>query len=140
MTQQVEDRTQVRRRRWRDDWPVAVAAAGAAAAVWVAADLAGVDLAVRSGSGTQHVGLASAIITALVVAMAAAGLLRLLERRTPRALAIWTAIAGAVWVVSFSGPLGARSLSAGLSLAAMHLAVGAVIVVGLRRRRVQELA
>jgi hypothetical protein len=135
MTQLLEKQTGVRTRRWRDDWPVAVTAAVAAAAVWVVAtQLASVDLAVRSGSGTQHVNVVSAIVTALVVAMAGAGLLRFLERRTAHARTTWSAIAIAVWVVSLAGPLGARSVAAGLWLATMHLVVGAIVVVGLRRR------
>jgi len=135
VSQLVEERTEQRTRRWRDDWPVAVVAAGAAAAVWVVAtQVASVDLAVRAGSGTQHVNVVSVIVTAVVVAMAGAGLLRFLERRTAQARTIWTAIAVAVWVVSLAGPLGARSVAAGLWLAVLHLVVGGVVVVGLRRR------
>jgi Family of unknown function (DUF6069) len=135
MSQLVEDRTEQRTRRWRDDSPVAVVAAGAAAVVWVVAtQVASVDLAVRAGSGTQHVNVVSVIVTALVVAMAGAGLLRFLERRTAQARTIWTAIAVAVWAVSLTGPLGARSVEAGLWLAALHVVVGSVVVVGLRRR------
>jgi Family of unknown function (DUF6069) len=130
-----EERTEPGTRRWRDDWPVAVVAAGAAAVVWVlATQVASVDLAVRSGSGTQHINVVSVVVTAIVVAMAAAGLLRFLERRTAQARTIWTVIACVVWVVSLAGPLGARSLAAGLWLAALHLVVGSIVVVGLRRR------
>ncbi|HEX5088824.1 MAG TPA: DUF6069 family protein [Nocardioides sp.] len=135
MSQLIEERTEQRMRRWRDDWPVAVVAAAAAAVVWVlATQVASVDLAVRSGSGTQHVNVVSVIVTAVVVAMAGAGLLRFLERRTARPLTTWTAIASIVWALSLVGPLGARSAAAGLWLAALHVVVGAVVVVGLRRR------
>jgi putative Ca2+/H+ antiporter (TMEM165/GDT1 family) len=140
MTQVAERRGGSRERRWRDDWPVAVAAAGAAAAVWVAATQVGsVELAVRAGSGTQHVGVVSVVVTAVVVAMAGAGLLRFLERRTPDGLTVWTAIAVATWVVSFVGPLGARTVASGLVLAAMHAVVGAIVVVGLRRTRALDV-
>ena len=125
---------------WRDDWPVAVVAAGAAALVWVVGTVAGVEVAVRSGSGTHEVGLVSVIVTTVVVAVAAAGLLRVLERRTPAARSVWTGIALAVWVVSFAGPAGARTLSAGLTLAALHLVVGAVVIVGLRHRHADRVA
>ena len=140
MNETVQDRVVERVGAWRDDWPVAVVAAGAAALVWVGATVAGVDVAVRSGSGTREVGLVSVIVTALVVAVAAAGLLRVLERRTPAARRVWTGIALAVWVVSLAGPAGARTLSAGLTLAAMHLVVGAVVIVGLRRRHGDRVA
>lgn len=123
---------------WRDDWPVAAVAAGAAAAVWVAATAAGVDLVVGSGAGTREVGLVSVVVTAVVVAVAGAGLLRVLERRTPAARRVWTGIALAVWLVSFAGPAGARSLSAGLVLVVLHVVVGGVVIVGLRRRHVRR--
>jgi len=119
---------------WLEDWPVAVVSAGAAAVVWVGATAAGVDLAVRSGSSTRDVGLVSAVATAVVVAVAGAGLLRVLERRTPGARRVWTGVAMAVWVVSLAGPASARTVPAGLTLAALHLVVGAVVIVGLRRR------
>jgi hypothetical protein len=140
MNETVQDPVVQRVGTWRDDWPVAVVATGAAALVWVGATVAGVDVAVRSGSGTREVGLVSVIVTALVVAVAAAGLLRDLERRTPAARRVWTRIALAVWVVSFAAPAGARTLSAGLTLAALHLVVGAVVIVALRRRHADRVA
>ena len=130
----VQDRTVQAVGGWRDDWPVAVWAAGAAAVVWVGATVAGVDVAVRSGSSTRDVGLVSVVVTALVVAVSGAGLLRVLERRTPSARRAWTGVALAVWVVSFAGPAGAATLAAGLTLAALHLVVGTVVIVLLRRR------
>jgi hypothetical protein len=84
--------------------------------------------------------LVSVVVTALVVAVTAAGLLRVLERRTAGALRVWTGIALAVWVVSFAGPAGASSWSAGLTLAALHLVVGAVVIAGLRLRHVGRVA
>jgi len=119
---------------WRDDWPVAVVAAGAAAVVWVGATVAGVEVAVRSGSSTRDVGLVSVVVTAVVAAAVGAGLLSVLERRTSGARRVWTGVAVTVWVVSLAGPAGARTLSAGLTLTALHLVVGAVVIVGLRRR------
>ena len=134
MSGTVQDRAVQAVGTWRDDWPVAVVAAGAAAVVWVCATAAGVDVAVRSGSSTRDVGLVSVVVTAVVVAAAGAGLLRVLERRTPGARRVWTRVAMAVWVVSLAGPAGARTVPAGLTLAALHLVVGAVVIVGLRRR------
>ena len=115
---------------------VVVVAAGAAAALWLVAKAAGIDLAVHSGGGSRPVGLVSVIVTVVVVALVGAGLLRLLERRTANGLRTWTIIAVVVWVLSFLGPLSAMTVGAGLVLAAMHLTVGAVVVGGLRRTRV----
>ena len=98
------------------------------------APVLGVDLAVDSRSGSRDIGLVSVIVTAMVVALAAGGLLRVLERRTARAGRVWTGLALAVLVASLAGPAGAATPSAGLALAAMHLVVGAVVIVGLRRR------
>ncbi len=141
MTQVVQDTTTNRTGRWRDDWPVAATAAGLAALGWLlASPVAGIDLTVRSGSGEQQVNLISVVVTAIVVAAAGAGLLRVLERRTSRALRLWTRIAVGLWVLSFAGPLGATSLAAGLALGGLHLIVGTVVVVGLRRRHAGRVA
>ena len=113
-----------------------VMAAGLAAAVWLMAKAAGIDLAVHSGDGSRPVGLVSVIVTVVVVALVAAGLLRVLERRTTNGLRTWTVIALVVWALSFLGPLSAMTVGAGLVLATMHLTVGAVLVGGLRHTRV----
>jgi hypothetical protein len=141
MTQQTMVRTTSPVGGRRDDVLVALAAAGMGAVVWVGAtQAAGVDLTVGSGSGAHGVGLVSVVVTALVVAVAGGGLLRVLERRTPRGRRIWTAVAVAVWVLSFAGPLGARHASGGLVLAGLHLLVGGVVIVGLRRRHHDRVA
>jgi hypothetical protein len=107
-----------------------------AALVWTSARAAGIDLLVRSGSGSREVTLAAVILTPLLVGFAAVRLLRLLERRTARGLRTWTIVAIAVWTESFVGPQSATALTGGLVLAALHLIVGAVVVVGLRLPRV----
>ena len=120
----------------RADANVVLVAAALAVVVWAAAKAAGVDLEVRSGSGTTQVVLGSVIVTPIVVGFVAAALLRLLERRTQSGLRTWTVVAVVAWALSFLGPLSATSLEAGLVLATMHLAVGAVVVGGLRHARV----
>jgi hypothetical protein len=118
---------------------VAVLTATAATAVWALAKAAGVDLVVRSGGGTSDINVVSVIVTALVVAIVGAALLRLLERRTTHGRRTWTIVAVVVWAVSFLGPLSATRLSAGLVLACLHLFVGAVVVLGLRRTHAADL-
>jgi hypothetical protein len=141
MSQLVEDRTTGRVSGWSDDVLVGAIAGGAAALVWFGAtQVAGVDLAVRSGSGTQHINVISVIVTTLVVTLAGGGLLRALQRRTAKGRSTWTMIALVVWVLSLAGPLGARSLSAGLVLAGLHLLVGAVVILGLRGRHADRVA
>jgi len=92
-----------------------------------------VDLVVRTGSATQHVNVVSVVVTAVVVTIAGGGLLRVLERRAKAAVGLWTTIAAAVLLVSLAGPLGAENVAAGLVLAGLHLVVGGVVIVGLRR-------
>ena len=120
----------------RADANVVLVAAALAVVVWAAAKAAGVDLEVRSGSGTTQVALGSVVVTPIVVGFVAAALLRLLERRTKSGLRTWTIVAVIAWVLSFLGPLSATSPGAGMVLATMHLAVGAVVVGGLRLARV----
>lgn len=141
MTQPDVGQSAVRPGRWSDDWPVAVTAAGVAALVWcLVTQVASVDLAVREGSGVREVNLVSVVVTALVVALAGAGFLRVLQRRTRRGLAIWTVVAVVVLVLSLVGPAGAVSWSAGLGLAMLHLVVGMMVIVGLHIRHGRRVA
>jgi hypothetical protein len=136
LTQTRPPQEAVRRSTIRVEACVVLVATGLAVLAWAAAKAAGLDLALHSGPGTREVGLGSVIVTPLVVGAAAAGLLRLLERRTSRGLRIWTVTAVTVWVLSFLGPLSATTVGAGCALATLHVLVGAVVVGGLRRTRV----
>jgi hypothetical protein len=117
----------------RADTGVAVVAAVGAAVVWSVARAAGIDLVVKSAGGTSSVNVVSVVVTALVVGIAGGALLRSLERRTTNGRRTWTIVALSVWAVSLLGPLSATRPSAGLVLASLHLLVGAVVVLGLRR-------
>jgi len=119
------------------DAAVALMAAAAAVLVWACARISDLDLVVKSGSGTTVVTVGSVIVTTLVVAAAAVGLLRLLERRTAKGLQVWTVVAVTVWALSFLGPLSATRPSTGFVLALLHLLVGATLVLGLRRTHAQ---
>lgn len=121
---------------WRDDLdlPVAAAAAGGAVVIWLVAHVAGVELDVRSGGGTQSVGIFAVAIVPVVATLAAGALLRGMVRRVPRARRRWTGLSVTVLVLSLLGPVSAVTVRAGLVLAAMHVLVGAVIVAGLIRK------
>ena len=120
----------------RADAKVVVVATALAVVVWAAAKAAGVDLEVRSGSGTTR----SARLgdrDPVVVGAVAAALLRLLERRTSSGLRTWTIVAVVgVGRCRSSGRCRRPASERGLVLATMHLAVGAVVVGGLRPARV----
>ncbi|MFG1891157.1 DUF6069 family protein [Micromonospora sp. NPDC049051] len=113
-------------------------AAGAAGALllWVLNDpWAGIDLTVREGEATRHIGPAAVVVAALVAGLAAWGLLALLERTVRRPARTFRVIALIVLVLSLAGPLGSGVGSSRLVLLGMHLTVGAALIIGLPRRR-----
>ncbi len=120
------------------------AAVLAAVVVWlIAVPVAGLDLLVRPGGGaTQHVGVGSVVIVSLLSALLGWGMLAMLERLLPaRARTVWAVVAGVVLVVSLAGPLtGGTTAAVTVTLALMHVAVGAAFMIGLRRRIVRRAA
>ncbi|SIR30272.1 hypothetical protein SAMN05444858_108102 [Micromonospora avicenniae] len=114
-------------------------AAGAASALllWVVNDpWAGNDLAVRQGDTTMHIGPVAVVVAALIAGLAAWGLLALLERTVGHPVRTFRIIALTVLVLSLAGPLGSGiGISSRLALLAMHLTVGAALILGLPGRR-----
>jgi ribose/xylose/arabinose/galactoside ABC-type transport system permease subunit len=125
------------RRRARTRRALTVAGAAAAAlAVWASTrSIGGTELAVRSGDSVREIGPAAVVLTALLAGLAGWGLLAWFERAIRRPYRAWRLVAVAVFVVSLAGPLGGTGTGARLALAAMHLVVAAVLVVGLPARR-----
>jgi hypothetical protein len=112
---------------------VAVAVA-AALAVWALARLAGVTLSVRQGGTVQTVGPAAVLLTSLFAGLVGWALLALLTRLTRRGRGIWTGTAITVLALSLAGPLGGGiGTTAKLCLLCLHLTVGLVLIIGLRR-------
>jgi hypothetical protein len=112
-----------------------VGAVLAALAVWTAAvPLLGIDLLVRPGGGpAQAVGPGSVVIASLIASLLGWALLALLEHRTVRARAIWTASALVAMLFSLGGPITAGvTTAAAVTLTLMHLAVAAVLITVLR--------
>lgn len=110
-----------------------MAAVAAWAAWFLLGPVGGVDLSAHSGSGTREVGGLAVVLTSLLAGAAALALLALLERRTARPARAWTIIGGISLTVSLLGPAAAVSVAAGMGLASLHLIVGGVLLVGLRR-------
>jgi hypothetical protein len=110
-------------------------AATAALVLWaVAVLLPGVDLTVRVGGRVQPVGPVAVAASGLVAGLLAWALLAVLERLLTRPGRTWTVLAVVTLVLSLAGPLGSGVGTASrLVLAAMHLAVAAVLIPGLRR-------
>jgi hypothetical protein len=92
-----------------------------------------------SGSGTQTVGLTQTIVVTGLAGLAAWGLLVLLELRTARANAIWTAIAVTVLALSLLGPLGnGANASSKVVLACMHIGAAMTLILLMRRSSATE--
>lgn len=112
-----------------------VAGAIAAAIVpWLVAQLTGTTLEVdMAGQAPPVIGLPQVLIVAVVASLAGWGAVEVLSRITRRAAAAWTVLSVAVLVVSLL-PIISADISAGVGayLAAMHLAVAAVLIPGLR--------
>jgi hypothetical protein len=127
----------VRARRRVPRWSVPLAAAAVAAVVLLVGTALGVDAEVRTATGTQTVGVAAAVVTALVVGYAAWGVRALLgrmsARRPRRAEPAWLVTCGVVLLVSLLGPLGAVTPGAVALLAVEHLTVGLTLALALRR-------
>ncbi|WP_426309771.1 DUF6069 family protein [Cellulosimicrobium sp. E-16] len=118
-------------------WSVPLVAAAVAAVVLLVGTALGVDPEVRTATGTQTVGVAAAVATALVVGYAAWGVRALLgqmsARRPRRGELAWLVTCGVVLLVSLLGPLGAVTPGAVALLAVEHLTVGLTLALGLRR-------
>ena len=108
---------------------VAAAATLAAVAVWTLwTQAAGVELRTETG----EVGPVAVVVTSLAAAGLGVALARLLVRRAG-GLRVWSVVACVVWAVSFLGPLSATTSMAVLGLASLHLVVGTVVIIGVRR-------
>jgi hypothetical protein len=108
----------------------------AAVVVWaIEVPLLGIRLQTQFGNtAPQGVGIGLVVLSALAGSLAGWGLLALLERRFARARTIWTGIAIAALLVSFSAPISAgTTTTTKVALAMMHLAVAAVLIPTLRR-------
>ncbi|ADB33334.1 hypothetical protein Kfla_4299 [Kribbella flavida DSM 17836] len=113
---------------------VAVTSAAALATWAILGPLAGVDFQAKQGSATIQVSGVSVFVAATAMAFAGWGLLALLERRTANARKPWTVVAVIACVLSLGSPLtGGIGIGSKLGLALLHLVVGAVVILGLRR-------
>jgi hypothetical protein len=101
--------------------------------IWlIAVPVLGAELTVTDGRQQPptefDVGLGPILTVALGSALLGWGVLALLERFTPRAGLVWTVLATGLLVLSFVPLLGPMSGATRLTLALMHLAVGAALI------------
>lgn len=133
------ERTGQGRTRRVPGWSVPLLAAAAGVVVWGAGTALGVEAVVRGGAGDTVVGPVAVVVTSLLVGLVGwgvrSGLRRFGTLRAGRTAGerTWMVTCAVVLLVSLLGPLGAASASATVLLAALHLTVGAVVALGLRR-------
>jgi hypothetical protein len=114
-------------------------AISAALLIWALAELLfDVDLrapAMRGSAEPTNISGWAVLLTSGIAGFAALGALALLERFTARARMIWVIGAVIVLLISLPAPFNGSGISTAnrLWLLAMHLAVGAVLIVGLYR-------
>jgi hypothetical protein len=98
--------------------------------IWlVAVPAVGLDL--TAGADARPITAITVVVVATVAGLAATGLAMLLSRRTSRPRRSWLIVAGAVLLLSLTGPLSATSAGVGVTLVAMHLLVGAIVIIGI---------
>jgi hypothetical protein len=106
-----------------------------AAVAWWAVLTQAVDVTLEAKQGsTIHIGAASVIGASLAMAFAGWALLAILEHNTVAARKAWTITATIACALSLTSPLTAGiGTGAKLGLASLHLVVGSLIILGLRR-------
>ncbi len=121
--------------RRRDRALVVLGTIVAAVAVWVVSVLLfGVDLRAVQDGAMQTIGVGAVVAAAAVPSLLGWALLAGLERFSRRPKTIWTVVAVLVTVLSLAGPFSsAATTGSAVSLALMHLVVGAVAILGFRR-------
>ena len=115
---------------------VVAAATVVGAVAWVVA-VPGLGVALRvkmAHHPSMAIGLPQVVLTVLAVSLTGWAILSILERSTPRAGTIWTAMATAALVLSYAAPLTAGAAPAATTvLVLMHSIVGLTLIAGLRR-------
>lgn len=110
----------------------------AAALLWTAAQILGIDLRVdpRNGQAPSAVGLPMTVTFTLVVSLLGWGARALLDRSTRSAPVVWTVLAVFVLLVSFLPLFIFEATGATKTiLALMHIAVAAVLISTFSRRK-----
>jgi hypothetical protein len=117
-------------------WAVPLAAAVVAVAVWLIGAALGVNLEARLGADVQAVSVVAAAAAALAAGLAGWGV-RVLIGRLARGggEVVWFVLCGVVLLASMVGALAGTTPGAVAILVSMHVAVAAVVALGLRTVR-----
>jgi hypothetical protein len=96
--------------------------------VWAVSRLGGVDLVVGTGADARTIGWLDVAVVSALAALAGTLLLAFMANRLEHGRRWWTAVATGVLLLSLSGPLGATTGAAVVTLAAMHVVVWLALV------------
>ena len=125
-------------------WPGALAVAGCAVAsavlIRLIAYAVGIDLVVETGGQRDEVTMVPVVIGSAIGAVSGVLVLQLALRWFAHGMRWWTIGAGVSLFGSLTSPMASTTDSAWIMLSLMHLAVGAVVIVGLRRVAPHEVA
>jgi hypothetical protein len=105
-----------------------ILAPAAALVAWAVVRLIGVDLVVSSGDGT--VDPIDVLVAALLGALAAWLVVRVLERRSSRPRLWWSVIGSTALSVSIIGPSWLADGASGVSLIGLHVVTAIVVISG----------
>jgi len=112
-----------------------IAATAATFVIWlIAHPVAGIelDMGKEANDPSRTIGAVSVVTVTAIAGLIGWASLEIFERLTARARTRWTACALLALFISFLGPLGAVTTSAAIALLSMHLAAGAILILGLR--------
>ncbi len=123
-------------RGWSTDLVGAAAAVGCSLVTWaIATQVVGVELTVEVREEVRRVSGPAVAIAAAGSAILGFLTLMILERITPYALSLWTALAIGFLAVSLLGPAAGTTSSARGTLIALHGVVAAVVLATAHRSR-----
>jgi len=135
MTTSTAERVPSSRRRVAPRAVVAVGAVSAAVTVWaIAIPVLGLSVTVPDSPGSTNrseLAFLPVVMTAAVAALAGWGLLAVLERVARRSRTVWTAIALTVFLLTLPY-LPGFTVTARIVLTLLHLALAAVLIIGMR--------
>lgn len=125
---------------WPATFAVAATAVAAAVILRLIAYAVGLDVVVDTGTGDTTVSLAAVAASSAVGALCGVLVLQLALRFLSRGRTWWTIGATVVLLGSLASPLAATTAGAWATLTVLHLAVGAVVILGLRRASAGHVA
>ena len=110
---------------------IVVIAPAAALAAWACTQLLGVDLVVSAGDGTVEP--VDVVAAALFGALAGWAVVRLLERRSPQPLRVWTFAGSTALAISIVGPAWLADGTSAVALIFLHVVTAVVVITGFAR-------